>query len=203
MGGTPLRLSLAWLIGVISAVVGAGLIGAVVVLNGWFDTTASSPHHRLVAQITHTTMVHAVHDRAKSIRAPDRFTPRQVQLGFTDYEQRCVACHGGPATPRAPFAAAMTPTPPYLLDAAKRWSPAELYWIVHNGVKMTAMPAWGEVESDDRVWNLVAFLEALPRISAADYLRMRTQAATSTTQPHPQTENHRGGAPDRENAAQY
>jgi hypothetical protein len=67
----------------------------------------------------------------------------------------------------------MTPTPPYLEDAARRWRPEELYWIVGQGVKMTAMPAWGETRSNGQVWDLVAFLEALPDLTTADYARMR------------------------------
>ncbi len=35
----------------------------------------------------------------------------------------------------------MLPTPPFLIDASARWNHAELFRIVHNGVKMTAMPA--------------------------------------------------------------
>jgi hypothetical protein len=42
---------------------------------------------------------------------------------------------------------------------------------------MTAMPAWGEVERQDQVWDMVAFLEALPRLSAGDYARLRAGAA--------------------------
>jgi hypothetical protein len=41
---------------------------------------------------------------------------------------------------------------------------------------MTAMPAWGEVRTDGQLWDLVAFLEALPYLTAADYARMRANA---------------------------
>lgn len=168
-----LRWWLPWLIGLASAGVFAAVAAVVVVYSGLFNTTASAPHIRLIGYLTHTTMIHSVRARAGSIQPPDHFTPQQVREGFVAYQQRCVACHGGPATARADWASALTPTPPYLLDAARRWSPAELYWIVHEGVKMTAMPAWGEVEPDSRVWSMVAFLEALPEMAPADYLRMQ------------------------------
>jgi hypothetical protein len=73
----------------------------------------------------------------------------------------------------------MVPTPPYLLEVSRQWTPAQLYWIVHEGVKMTGMPAWGETQSVARVWNIVAFLEASPAISPADYARLRDRQAAA------------------------
>jgi len=69
----------------------------------------------------------------------------------------------------------MNPSPPYLLDQSRRWTPNQLFWIVRNGVKMTGMPAWGLTQSDAEVWNLVAFLEAMPDLAPADYQKMRTE----------------------------
>lgn len=169
----PARLWLAWLAGLVTA--GAlGVVGALVLIySGLYDTTASTPHVPPVAWAAHTTMRYSTRRRAAAVNAPDHFTAAQVQTGLQEYDEHCVACHGGPATSRAPFAAAMTPTPPYLLDAARKWSPAELYWIVDHGVKMTAMPAWGETEPQDHIWDIVAFLEAMPKMAPADYLRLK------------------------------
>jgi mono/diheme cytochrome c family protein len=71
---------------------------------------------------------------------------------------------------------ALTPPPPYLLSSARRWTAPQLFVIVHDGLKMTAMPAWGEFMSDQQTWNVVAFLEVLPETSAADYARRRAAA---------------------------
>jgi mono/diheme cytochrome c family protein len=67
----------------------------------------------------------------------------------------------------------MTPSPPFLLGAARQWTPNQLYWIVRHGVRMTGMPAWDQTLSQADVWHVVAFLEALPGYSAADYARLR------------------------------
>jgi mono/diheme cytochrome c family protein len=166
-----------WAVGGLSAVAAAIALALAVIFSGAFDVTASTPHHPLVAWATHTTMIHSIRARAAGSHPPEPFTAAQVAAGFREYDLRCVACHGGPGVGRAAWASAMTPTPPYLLDAARHWSPAELELIIHHGVKMTAMPAWGEVERQDQVWALVAFLEALPRLSAADYANLRRSAA--------------------------
>lgn len=79
----------------------------------------------------------------------------------------------------------MTPSPPYLVDAPRHWTTAELYWIVGNGVKMTGMPAWSAVHSPDQLWDIVAFLEAQPYLTARDYAALR--AANGPPQPLPRT----------------
>jgi len=90
----------------------------------------------------------------------------------------------------------MTPTPPYLLDSARRWTPGQLYYVVDHGVKMTGMPAWGEVLSQQDVWRVVAFLEALPHLSATDYARMRAAQARpvpGSRGPAQASQGHEGG----------
>lgn len=161
-------------------------VGALVVVEGGlFNATASTPHLRVVAIGAHTAFIRSVQVRARHIRAPARFTATEVTAGFRDYDRSCVACHGAPGVSNADWAQAMTPPPPYLEDMARRWTPAQLDWIVGQGAKMTAMPAWAEVRTDGEVWNLVAFLEALPYLTAKDYARMRagTRDANATA-PH-------------------
>jgi mono/diheme cytochrome c family protein len=170
-----LTLALAW---------GAGLatVGAValaVVCFGFFNTTASTPHPAIIAWATHMTMKNDVRRNAARITAPPPFTPAQVQHGFALYDANCAVCHGGPGLARAPWISGMTPAPPFLLDTARQWTPSQLYWIVRHGVRMTGMPAWDQTLSEADVWDVVAFLEALPNYSAADYARARAAAAAA------------------------
>jgi mono/diheme cytochrome c family protein len=71
----------------------------------------------------------------------------------------------------------MQPTPGPLVDASRRWKPHELYWITRHGIKMSGMPAWEYHMSDTELWDTVAFIMQLPRMSAADY------RATTARQP--------------------
>ena len=63
----------------------------------------------------------------------------------------------------------MTPVPPTLEGAAAKWTPRELSRIVRHGVKYTGMPAWIAPERDGEIWAMVAFLRALPEMSASEY----------------------------------
>jgi mono/diheme cytochrome c family protein len=162
------RFILGWIAGLVTV----GLVGLAVVETGAYDVAASTPHSALVAWAVHTTMIHSVQLRSPAHPAPQSNAER-VEAGFRQYDSDCVACHGGPGIDRAAWARGMNPTPPYLLDAARHWTPDQLFWIVKHGVKMTGMPSWGKTKSDHDIDDLVAFLEALPTISADDYRRMR------------------------------
>ena len=51
-------------------------------------------------------------------------------------------------------------------------TPAEQFWIIKHGVKMTAMPAWGVTHDDELLWDLVAFVRKLPELTPEQYQTM-------------------------------
>lgn len=180
MSGTPgvhwvRTLVGAFILGACAACAVMLVAAACVVGFGLFNSTATRLHGPVTAWIVHRTFINFTARMSASVKPPASFSAAQVGAGLSQYVRDCETCHGGPATPRAEWVYALNPQPPFLLDAARQWTPAELYWIVNHGVKMTAMPAWGETRSQAQVWNLVAFLEALPRMSPLDYQRLKAE----------------------------
>ena len=173
------RLAETWLLAWIAAAVLAGVAATAVIEGGLFNATASTPHYPPVGWAAHAAFISSVKARSGDIRAPARFSRAETLAGFRQYQGDCVMCHGGPGVARAAWVQGLTPTPPFLLDAARRWTPSQLYWIVGQGIKMTAMPAWRDTRTQGEVWNLVAFLEILPYLSAQDYARMRAADTAS------------------------
>jgi mono/diheme cytochrome c family protein len=157
--------------GMASALAAVAATAGIVILLGLYDVGASTPHSAFMVWVTHTTFVSSVERQATETPEAPRFTMSQVQAGLLQYQQDCAECHGGPGVARASWVSGMNPTPPYLVDMGGRWTPSQLYWIIANGAKMTGMPAWRVSRSDRQIWDLVAFVEALPRISADDYAR--------------------------------
>jgi hypothetical protein len=56
------------------------------------------------------------------------------------------------------------------LEPSQRLSDGELYYIIHNGIRWTGMPAWGDPDSDLDSWKLVLFIRHLPQLRS-DELR--------------------------------
>jgi mono/diheme cytochrome c family protein len=44
----------------------------------------------------------------------------------------------------------------------QQYSDPELFWIVKNGIRLSGMPGFGKVESDEHIWDLVRYLRTLP-----------------------------------------
>jgi mono/diheme cytochrome c family protein len=152
----------------------AALAAVAYVKSGIYNAGASNPHTKFTEWITHETMIHSVRSHARSIAAPAGFGAAEVRRGFCQYETHCVACHGASAVARQQWVSGMEPAPPYLLDETRRFRPRELFWIAKNGIKMTGMPAWRNSMSDGELWDVVAFLEAMPRMDAQTYVQWRT-----------------------------
>ena len=70
----------------------------------------------------------------------------------------------------------LNPSPPDLAEAALEMSPAELFWVTKNGIKMTGMPAWGVTHDDDAIWPVVAFITKLPELDATQYQALLAHA---------------------------
>jgi mono/diheme cytochrome c family protein len=77
----------------------------------------------------------------------------------------------------------------------RRWQPAELFWIVRNGVKMTAMPSFAKHLSDWDIWGVVGLIQRLPGMPDAEYARL-TQETDHPNQT-PGAINKPAGAPNR------
>jgi mono/diheme cytochrome c family protein len=176
------------------------LIGAVIALavivplgvfafvkSGIYNVGASSPHTEFTEWLTHETMIHSVRSHAGGIVAPASASAAQVRRGFCEYETHCVACHGASAVGRQHWVSGLEPAPPYLLDAPQRFRPRELFWIAKNGIKMTGMPSWRDSMSDAQIWDVVAFLEAMPRMNSQDYMQWRSVGicGPATAKPSP------------------
>lgn len=163
------------LIGAAIALVLVVPLGAVAfVKSGLYNVAASHPHSKLTWWLTHETMIHSARRHADGIAPPARLTVPQVVGGFCTYETHCVACHGAPAIAREPWVAGMEPQPPYLLDVTSTWTPAQLFWIVKHGIKMTGMPSWRDSLSDRQIWDVVAFIEAQRRLPPQTYGKWRS-----------------------------
>ena len=171
---------LAFAAGIVFAGVVAGLGAIAVVEFGLYDTAATARHNALVSWALHKTFKQSVRLRAGETPLAARFTNEQVISGFRQYQAQCITCHGGPGIARADWVKGLEPTPPFLLDAGKRWTAAQLNFILEKGVKMSAMPSWGTTRSKAEVADVVAFLKALPEISPAQFraLQQRYPAAS-------------------------
>ncbi|MFP6817093.1 MAG: cytochrome c [Pseudomonadales bacterium] len=150
------------------ALLGAG--GAMLfVYSGMYDVSAQSPHSKLSNWVLGKTKDASVARRARSIAVPDLTSDVLRLAGVNGFEAMCVGCHGAPGKKPGPLGQGLNPPPPDLQHSAQEHSPAELFWVTKNGIKMTGMPAWGPTHNDEELWPLVALMSVLPELDAKAY----------------------------------
>jgi mono/diheme cytochrome c family protein len=150
--------------------------GLATLYSGLIDVGASNPHSAPVRWLLHTVMRRSVDFHSAGIKPPPLDSPEMVMMGFRHYREMCVGCHLAPGVDNSEIRQGLTPRPPVLQKAVPHLTPAELFWVVKHGVKMTGMPAWGATHSDDKLWAIVAFLEKLPDMTPAQYKEMDRKA---------------------------
>ena len=157
----------------LGALAALGATGAAAVVGfGLYNVSARVGHLPGVSWVLHTTFRNAVDLRAPAESEVPDFTREMDALGAGHYDAACRVCHSAPGEAKTATIRAMVPEPPHIEDAVAHWTPAELHWIVDEGVKMSGMPYW-PAERPDEVWPVVAFLEEVKSgLSAQDYARL-------------------------------
>jgi mono/diheme cytochrome c family protein len=81
------------------------------------------------------------------------------------YRDNCAGCHGTPDAKKNVFAASLYPPAPQFLSAAARehfpGSDGEVFVVVRDGIRLTAMPTFAHMLKEDELWQLVVFLKHL------------------------------------------
>lgn len=135
--------------------------------SGIYQVGADVPHWGITRAAIGMVREHAVERRIADIKPPPLDDPALIKLGAQHYSEMCTGCHLAPGMGSSELRDGLYPKPPNLTRFAP--DPAEAFWIIKHGLKMTAMPAWGLTHDDHEIWAMVAYLQKQPRMSAAQF----------------------------------
>jgi predicted CXXCH cytochrome family protein len=147
---------------VVAALLGVASLYALVIPGLSSARTEAPAAETLVA----TWLLHqSVPNDVKSNVNPLGSDPADVTAGRDLYRRNCELCHAYDGSGKTSIGAGEYPHPPALASAAVKAMPdGELFYHIRNGIRNTAMPAWGFPDRD--IWQLVAFLRDLPKVAA-------------------------------------
>jgi mono/diheme cytochrome c family protein len=96
-------------------------------------------------------------------------TKASIERGGSHYGLDCSVCHADDGRSQRPLGQWMYPRASDLTSRqVQSYSDQELFWIIQNGIRFTGMPAFGNVETPDHVWDLVNYVRTLPGDSQKD-----------------------------------
>ena len=116
----------------------------------------------------------AIPAEAKNARNP--FTPtleilNEARVHFADH---CATCHANDGSGQTEIGQKLYPKAPDMrLPQTQHLTDGEIYSIIHNGIRLTGMPAWGEAAGDEDSWKLVLFIRHLTQMTPQEMNDMR------------------------------
>lgn len=163
------------------------------VYTGMFNVAADAPHSAFTYAIMETVRSHSIAARARDVQPPPLDDATLIATGAEHYAAMCSGCHLAPDKKESEIRAGLYPQPPDLTKHL-RASPAEAFWVIKHGIKMSGMPAWGATHDDSSIWGLVAFLQKLPELTLAQYQALAESEGKSHHQHTHEHNDHTGAA---------
>lgn len=169
----------------------AKLLGAVVILIvvglglfGWigyrlFTTgfSAKTEPHALEVMMARQIRHLAIPIEKRNAANPILLSADVLNEGRAHFADHCAICHGNDGSGQTPIGKNVYPKAPDLrLTDTQSLSDGELFWVIHNGIRFTGMPAWGsgDPEKDIDSWKLVHFIRHLPQLTQEELDEMKT-----------------------------
>lgn len=155
-----------FLAGVAFAVCGGAAATLTVALLGWVPVSADRPPSLLETRVLGVVLRNAVAAASASEVVARPSSSADLANGREVYREMCARCHGESGKPPSSLGAAFYPPAPALAGRESPWSESELFWIIKHGIRNTAMPAWGNLLSDDDIRDVAVLLKRFDPPSA-------------------------------------
>jgi len=118
----------------------------------------------------------AIPSEIRDLTNPVPMSPAVLAESLEHFADHCATCHANDGSGQTPIGRNVYPKAPDLrLQETQSMSDGELFFTIHNGIRFTAMPAWGEGELDKDIgsWKLVHFIRHLPQLSQEELDQMK------------------------------
>jgi mono/diheme cytochrome c family protein len=163
-----------FLLGAASLGIVAFAIGVVFLLNAHGFSAAEQPSsiERWIALSARSA---ALPSDARARTNPLPNNPEVLAEARAHWADHCAGCHSNDGSGDALLGKrTYPPAPDMRLPATQQMTDGELFYIIQNGIRLTAMPAWGGGSAHDEQdsWKLVHFIRHLPQLTAAEKKEM-------------------------------
>ena len=149
---------------VLILILGAALIGGLAYLAATFNLSAlEEPTEFEVYLATQAKQWLVGRSAAREPLPPEPPNDAlSVMNGFMQYGGSCASCHGQDGTTPTRLGLSMYPRVPGLGSPdVQHYSNRERFWIIKHGIRLTGMPGFGQIHSDEQIWHLVHYVRSL------------------------------------------
>jgi mono/diheme cytochrome c family protein len=155
----------------------------VVMVSGWFayaffqtGFSAKAEPSALEVVLARQARRLAIPFAKRNAANPIPATPDLMVEARHHFADHCATCHANDGSGKTPIGENVYPKAPDLrLADTQSLSDGELFFVIHNGIRFTAMPAWGKGDpaEDKESWKLVHFIRHLPKLTPEELEDMK------------------------------
>ncbi len=138
--------------------------------------SAKTEPHALEVMMARQIRHLAIPIEKRNMLNPVPMSPAVLKESLAHFADHCAICHANNGSGQTPIGKNVYPKAPDLrLKDTQSMSDGELFFTIHNGIRYTAMPAWGEREPDKDLqsWKLVHFIRHLPELTRNELDKMK------------------------------
>jgi mono/diheme cytochrome c family protein len=137
--------------------------------------SASEPPGALERWIARRARSAALPSGARARTNPLQNTPEILAEARAHWADHCATCHANDGSGDTLLGKHTSPPAPDMrLEATQKLTDGELFYVIQNGIRLTAMPAWssGSAHDEQDSWKLVYFIRHLPQLTLAEKQEM-------------------------------
>lgn len=161
------------------AISAIALLAVVAIAVYWIKNMAGgfSAHAKpsaLEVKVARSARKLAVPAAARDHRNP--FSPTEENLSGAKghFADHCAICHANNGSGQTQIGLNLYPKAPDMrLAETQNLTDGEIYYVIHNGIRLSGMSAWGTDDKDDDSWKLVLFIRHLPQLTADEEQEMK------------------------------
>ena len=151
-------------LGFVAAVVVVFLAAFIWIRSGLMNPRADIPVNAFEQMIAMPSLDAAVDRRAPEAKNPVEATDDNLTAGIKIYQANCASCHGDPRHPRSILADALYPRAPQFMEDAPDMPENQSFYIIQHGIRLSGMPAWKQVLSEQEMWQVTTFLSRMDKL---------------------------------------
>jgi mono/diheme cytochrome c family protein len=163
-----------FVLGAVAVGAAAVAAGALFIMNshGFSASEPPTPVERWIARAARSV---AIPSDARTRTNPVADTPEVLAQARAHWADHCAVCHGNDGAGDTQMGKrTYPPAPDMRLPETQQMTDGELFYIIQNGIRLTAMPAWGGGSGHDEEdsWKLARFIRHLSQLTVEEKKEM-------------------------------
>jgi mono/diheme cytochrome c family protein len=159
-------------------------------LLGYLPTVANADPPSLERRLAMSAIDASTDRHAPHVNSPVLPTDQNLIDGIKLYTMNCAQCHGGLDRKPAAQAHSFYPPVPQLVLRPPDDPEWQTFYVIHNGIRYSGMPAWDKVLSEEDIWKVTSFLSHMEKLPPVVQEYWKT--TTGTTPPSGEGDEHEG-----------